>query len=536
MPLSKLWLFILSFVCGMLALLLLSLDPELRRREVDEQTQRLQRAQAVATQLLANQAHKLVAAAVQMSSDAVLQVSLAEMGRGHSELPLLHHTAQAQLKQLNRDFAAALVLCTDAKGRVLARIGHDEAVYRDPLDGFPLVESALRGYRLDDLWLLDGVLYRVAAAPVVAPGRDRYVGALVVGQVVGSELIDSLSRMTGVSALFIADGKIVASQLQGMPPDVAQLLSTRSLKGGPVIRIAQSGADRLFAFVDMPGAAAQQGALLVLAGEVTGTRTLPGLIRDTVQGLRPTQAALGLFGAVVMLYVIGLAILRAERAQLHYRIARSLTARTVAAPVPAHPPSSPRLAGSNAAVSGGASAHSAETGVAGPILWEPEPEPEAQHLPPPLPERSADAVPPARPPAAPVSSVPPVPLVPPPARPPLPAVAPPPPATLSPAATAPDDYELPPPNSNFEPTLVAGPAAAAAGNDADASFYQVFQEYVLTRERCHESVEGISYEQFRQRLQESRAQIMQQHNCRGVDFQVYIKEGRAALRATPLWK
>jgi hypothetical protein len=156
--------------------------------------------------------------------------------------------------------------------------------------------------------------------------------------------------------------------------------------------------------------------------------------------------------------------------------------------------------GAIAAVSGGASAHSAETVVAGPILWEPEPELPA-HEPPPLPERSADVLQQA--------------------------------AQSTETAVS---HELPPPSSNFEETFAAAPPTVVQpGSDAEGSFYQVFQEYVLTREKCREPMEGLSYELFRQRLQESRAQIMQQHGCRGVDFRVYIKDGKAALRARPLW-
>lgn len=535
MPFSKFWLFFLSLLCGLAVVLLLALEPELRRREADEQTNRLLRAQPVATELLANQAHKLVAASVQMSSDAVLAASLNEMGRGQGELPLLRQTAQAELHKLNRDLGAALLLAVDARGRVLARVGQDEAVYRDSLDGFPLIESALRGYRLDDLWLIDGALYRVAASPIAGPNHDRYVGAIVIGQVLGSEILERLEKMTGVSAAFLASEKLVAAStnLRSESLDPALLLSARkagvlagTASGASVFRGPRPGPERLLAFVDMPGEAAQQGAVLVLLAEVRTARTLPGLLRSAVLHIRdkgqPMYGLLGLVGAV-LLYAVGLGILRAEsapfsrptkRAERNTRssaMARATTEKrtppvsaapppapeppsaqspgVVVAPLPSSmeslPPPLPEqedaLADAIAAVSSVASAHSAETVVAAPMLWQREDPPED-------------------------------------------------------AGLMPEEYALPPPSSNFEPTLVAGAQSAYDGNDPDASFYQVFQEYVLARERCHESVEGLSYEQFRQRLQDSRAQIMRQHGCRGVDFQVYIKEGRAALRATPLFK
>lgn len=549
MPLSKLWLFLLSMLCGLGALLLITLEPELRRRESDEQQGRLLRAGPLATQILSNQAHQLVAAAVQMSSDAILQTSLNEMGRGQGELAILHTTAQTQLRQLNRDFGAGLVMVTDARGRVLARIGHDEAVYRDPVDGFPVVESALRGYRLDDLWLLDGALYRVAASPIVAPGRDRYVGALIVGQVLGGDTARQLSRLTGVDAVFLAGKEIAASSLTGAAAalDVQAILAARKSMLAPggsqsqsqgqppgLLRAPQPGPERWLGFVELPGEAAHQGGLLLLVAEVTSNRTLPGLLRDAVKHGKPTQSLLVLLGVVALFYFIGLAILRVESTALAQReAAAEVRRRRVEQPraelrpssgsmreqlAPSEPssvsaqmealqgeeyqPQESGTASGRRALSSQSvnelgvvsasenSAHSAETVVASPMRWA------AQTA------NSGEL-----------------------------------PHEADPAASDQQWSTLPPPSSNFEPTLVAGaPGGNNETTDADASFYQVFQEYVMARERCHESVEGLSYEQFRQRLVESRAQIMRQHECRAVDFQVYIKDGRAALRATPLWK
>ena len=92
---------------------------------------------------------------------------------------------------------------------------------------------------------------------------------------------------------------------------------------------------------------------------------------------------------------------------------------------------------------------------------------------------------------------------------------------------------LPQPSSNFEPTVVA--TSPHSATDPDVSFYQVFQEYVQARERCRESVEGLSYDLFRKRLADSRATIIRDHGCHSVEFHVYIKDGKAALRAVPQW-
>jgi hypothetical protein len=37
-----------------------------------------------------------------------------------------------------------------------------------------------------------------------------------------------------------------------------------------------------------------------------------------------------------------------------------------------------------------------------------------------------------------------------------------------------------------------------------------------------------------QKLRKNKEQLMQKYSCRTVKFQVYVKEGKAALKATPV--
>lgn len=105
---------------------------------------------------------------------------------------------------------------------------------------------------------------------------------------------------------------------------------------------------------------------------------------------------------------------------------------------------------------------------------------------------------------------------------------------------------LPPgsrPPESGEPTRATtfGENTRAAGGetsvqaDPELVDYRIYQEFVLARERCNESVEGLNFDQFRKRLEQSRAEIITQHRCHAVDFQVHVRDGRAMLRATPIW-
>ncbi|GHG81124.1 MXAN_5187 family protein [Comamonas sp. JC664] len=103
-----------------------------------------------------------------------------------------------------------------------------------------------------------------------------------------------------------------------------------------------------------------------------------------------------------------------------------------------------------------------------------------------------------------------------------------------------------PPTSDAIPMPAPRPAAAQAaiplpglGNSAVAlsdeqHFQDVFREFVSTRERCGEAADGLTYDKFVQKLRKNKEQLVQKYACKTVRFQVYVKEGKAALKATPV--
>ena len=574
--LSKLWLFLVTLVGGLLMLALLVLLPELQRVRREDQTAGLQLAQRTSTLLLAEQAQRLVAAATQLASDAVLQTTLEEMGRGQAELAVLHSTAQLELQRLSRDKAlgASFLLATDARGRVLARVGQDEAVYRDSLEGWPLVADALRGYRLDDLWLWQGTLYRVAAAPVVAPGRDRYVGALLVAQVVGNDLARLLAQVSSLDAVFLGAGQVVGASLPRDQLPVDELVKLRA--DGPPDRITVwPGRGEPVAFVELPGTAANQGAALVLIGRSTAGTSAWEIARGAAARGLPGSLLATLIAAMAVIFAVGLLLLRVEveapveRLMGAMRRAESSAPATIALPetrfrgplrqlvralnnalrtassltppvenrlsignqitlppafelpptAPVVPPAPPAMAAPSAA----SPTHSFGS-TAAPVAASVSPSAATTPVVLPAPAAVATA-PPARvdakdpeptPPGLPVGRLT------------LPSMLP------VATATPPGVVTTAMPNHfHSEETRVA--TGAAAGDDLKTTYFRVYQDFVLARERCQESVEGLNFDLFSQRLQQSRDQIMAQHSCQTVQFQVHIKDGRATLRATPIW-
>jgi hypothetical protein len=83
-------------------------------------------------------------------------------------------------------------------------------------------------------------------------------------------------------------------------------------------------------------------------------------------------------------------------------------------------------------------------------------------------------------------------------------------------------------------TTPARGSPTPASNADDAHFQDVFRNFVATRQQCGEPADGLTYEKFAQKLQKNREQLITRYNCRTVRFQVYVKEGKAALKATPV--
>jgi hypothetical protein len=98
------------------------------------------------------------------------------------------------------------------------------------------------------------------------------------------------------------------------------------------------------------------------------------------------------------------------------------------------------------------------------------------------------------------------------------------------ASAFPAEEELPPPRSLPEPaSLISHPV-----DPEEEHFQQVFETFVATRTQCGEPTEGITYEKFATKLRNNRDQLIQKYNWRTVRFHVYVKDGKAALRATPV--
>jgi hypothetical protein len=54
------------------------------------------------------------------------------------------------------------------------------------------------------------------------------------------------------------------------------------------------------------------------------------------------------------------------------------------------------------------------------------------------------------------------------------------------------------------------------------------------KKQCGESVEGLTFDRFKGTLERNKSALVSRHNCSSVKFTVYAKDGKAALRASPV--
>ena len=134
-----------------------------------------------------------------------------------------------------------------------------------------------------------------------------------------------------------------------------------------------------------------------------------------------------------------------------------------------------------------------------------------------------------------------------PASQPVPLAAPRPPALPTRAPAAPAASETPanaaPASAAASPaaataparasTAPQAPASAPAPSESDRHFREVYEEFLRAREASGEAG-SLPFDKFRSRLEESRTTVVARHHCNDVRFQVYVKNGKAAIKATPI--
>lgn len=78
-------------------------------------------------------------------------------------------------------------------------------------------------------------------------------------------------------------------------------------------------------------------------------------------------------------------------------------------------------------------------------------------------------------------------------------------------------------------------AVANAEETAEESYFrEIFQEFVDLKQQCGESIDNLTFDRFSSKLRQNRDALIAKHGCKSVKFQVYVRDGKAALKASPV--
>ena len=89
-------------------------------------------------------------------------------------------------------------------------------------------------------------------------------------------------------------------------------------------------------------------------------------------------------------------------------------------------------------------------------------------------------------------------------------------------------------DADSDRTAVGPPPSRPAVDALEGYYRQVFDEFVATKEACDEPVEGVDYKRFRAKLVRTRKSLLDRFECVEVRFRVYVRDGKAALKAAPV--
>ncbi|MFO7180717.1 MAG: MXAN_5187 C-terminal domain-containing protein, partial [Pseudomonadota bacterium] len=83
-------------------------------------------------------------------------------------------------------------------------------------------------------------------------------------------------------------------------------------------------------------------------------------------------------------------------------------------------------------------------------------------------------------------------------------------------------------------TAEANPLSVDGPGSEAAEWRAVFEQFVQLKRECGESLDGFTYEKFENTLRKNRDALIARHGASKVKFSVYVKDGKAALKASPV--
>lgn len=565
MLLSRFWYVLLGLVIGALVFVLFLAQSLYNRQGQFTMAEGLSSDSQVVSWYLKNDARERSAHLIKFAVDNNIGKGLSEASGNDAKV-----TDGARTKVLNgltkiaatipKEQAFDAVFAVDQHGRVVAHLGYEQASGMSDfeLGGYPVVADALHGFIRDDTLVLDRV-YRVVARPVEYDLGQQPSGAIVGARIIDDRFARELSQRTGAAVAFHARGQRVASgapegfdrsKLDMIVNDLKDVEQDEDYKakGRSAIRIINKSIGVVYG--RLPGEAWDLGAGFVVGRDVGALESPLSFFTAADDKDKSLGAKLGIvIGAALaaMLVGVGLTLLehtkplnlfKTEAHKLAKGQSDALVPskfrgvyRTIASDlndgidVAAGKQGGTRRAADLQQVLGDLPAEpqmsafsfpGGDTGSSPGVAPSPGSAPKAKPLPKvpssPLSSRQTPAQAPSRDEDV-VSSV---------------GFAP---GSAAVVAEAPERrLPAPPPRPGGTPVQTA----AVGGDAQNAEWKRVFEQFAQTKQECGESLEGFTFEKFQNTLKKHRDAIIERHGVKRVKFSVYVKDGKAALKASPI--
>jgi CHASE4 domain len=542
---SRFWYVVLGLLVGVATFLLFLATSMYNRAGARAMGEALSSDSQVVNWYLSNDARQRSAQLISFGIDQDIARSLSKSSENDQKVPEeAREKALAGLKKVNAlipaDQAFDAVFAVDQHGRVVAHLGYEQASGNQDfeLGGYPVVADALRGYIRDDTLVLDRI-YRVVARPVEADTSQLPAGAIVGARILDDRFARELSSRTGAAIAFYTAGARVSSgapesfnsaQLDQIVSDFASLEGDEEYqtKGRSKIRTIAGMVGVQYS--KLPGEAWKLGAGYAVAREPKAVDGPLGFLQkaddqDKANARVGVAVAIAVAGALIG---IVFTLLEHTRPLHNFRLEVQKLAKGEADQLqPSRFRGVFRRIASD--LNDGVDKILAKGG--GPRRGPADLKEVLGDLPA-EPQMSAFSFPGENLPAVSSGN--------------LPNSAP--ISTPKALPTAPTRLPRPPgrPGAamNLESTMEAAADVPSSGSPAvpgwsgdaseQAEWRQVYQDFVALKQQCGESTEGFTYDKFEATLRKNRDTLMSRHGAKRVKFSVYVKDAKAALKATPL--
>ncbi len=328
MLVSKIWLVLLALAAAAGFATALVVPKPAHREIARAYAEHLDRGQHNAELILRLEARYWIDAVAKMAWDGQVVETLEQASNRRGELRTHQGKLQGRLLSLVGRFKAELrpqlLIAVDHRGKQIARVGPGEDKMtpgETGLSGYPLVEAALRGYRADDTWALDGKLYLMAASPVITRARGRYVGALLLGQEVNEAFARRLkSVLAGTDLAFFLGGKLLATTVNAAGLERLSEFFEKQREQiqrdgrSPATLVGKGDGAHSAIVATLPGEAGEHGAFFAAVGVPTPNLGLSEMLRMTARsdlGFGEFPWPL-LLGVLIIALFIGFALARWE--------------------------------------------------------------------------------------------------------------------------------------------------------------------------------------------------------------------------------